>query len=113
MRNYFYKKFLCLYLAKSTVMNCRDLSNCDSERNYWEGELHDLSLEIRITRGICGDIFGCNSLAFSISSEARSDANTLYDNKVYWMPEEISDIISYKERYKDQTEIVAIINKLL
>lgn len=112
LRKYFYKKLLDLHLCKYTLLTCLQ-DNPEKERHYWESELRDANSKITTVRQICGELFGCRATGYEISREARNDANTLHENKVYWIPCENSEINEYKERYKESAEISAILDKLI
>lgn len=115
LRKYFYTKMLDLYLCR----RCAEYSNAEAYDNnceeleiFYEGEMRDISAQIRTVKNIAVDLIG-KQTAIDIRHEARKDSQMLYENKVYWIPTEPKELVEYAKRYANNENVMEIFNKMI
>ena len=115
LRTYFYKKMLDLYLcyrgAQYSAADAYDNDNTELEKEY-NDSAREIMLQIRTIKAVAIDLIG-KKAAVDLKWEARTDAQTLYENKVYWMPTDTAEIIEYMKRYADNANVTEILSKAI
>lgn len=114
LRKYFYAKMLELYLCyRGAQLSAADAYSNDNENleKFYESNCRELLAQIKTVKNIAVDLIGKEN-AINIKHEARKDAQMLFNNQVYWIPTESSELSEYAKRYTDNENVSEIFKKI-
>lgn len=115
LRKYFYTKMLDLYLCyRGAEYSAAEAYSDDNEElmEFYNHQAREIFIQIKTVKNVAADLIGKKS-AVDIKHEARTDAQMLYENKVYWIPTVSSEVVEYAERYADNENVTEIFKKVI